>query len=280
VCKIKHKSQINEISIMDLATFEKPLILGHRGYMARYPENTMVSFLAAVEAGAQFVELDVTLTRDQQIVAMHDETVDRTTNGSGPVADYDLSALQQLDAGSWFHPRFAGERAPTLDEVLQKVAPKAHINIEIKSHQLTSLRMVGRIEQAVIDLVLARGVEKRVLVSSFDQEVLKRIKQFDPLMDIALLSKQSPSKETVAQCRALGVFSYHPLLAAIDRNWVEVMQRADVPVFPYNIDGAGDIRHAFSLGVDGLFANDPLLARQCYSANPHSALIDVNSLSS
>ena len=254
---------------MDLASFKKPLILGHRGYMACYPENTMVSFLAAVEAGAQFVELDVTLTRDQQVVVMHDETIDRTTNGKGQVADYDLNALQQLDAGSWFHPRFAGERVPTLDEVLQQAASRAYINIEIKSHQLTDPRMVGLIEQAVIDLVAARRVKKKVLVSSFDQEVLKRIKQIDPLIDIAMLSRQSPTKETVAQCWALGVFSFHPLLSAIDRDWVGEMKRAGVPVFPYNIDSAGDIRHAFSLGVDGLFANDPLLARQCYSANPH-----------
>lgn len=259
---------------MDLASFEKPLILGHRGYMARYPENTMVSFLAAVEAGAQFVELDVTLTRDQQVAVMHDETVDRTTNGKGQVADYDLSALQRLDAGSWFHPRFAGEQVPTLDDVLQQVAPRAYINIEIKSHQQTGPRMVGLIEPAVIDLVAARRVKQRVLVSSFDQGVLKRIKKIDPLMDIALLSKQSPTKKTVAQCRALGVFSFHPLLTAIDRDWVGEMQRAGVPVFPYNIDGAGDIRHAFSLGVDGLFANDPLLARQCYGGNLHDSVFE------
>ena len=252
---------------MDLATFEKPLIMGHRGYQARYPENTLVSFLAAVEAGAQFVELDVTLTRDQQVVIMHDDTVDRTTNGSGRVSDYDLEALQQLDAGSWFHPRFSGERIPSLDEVLEKVAPKAHINIEIKSYELTDCALNGQVEQGVIDLLLARGVEKRVLISSFDPEVLKKIQLLNPGIKVALISKRSPPDETVARCLELGAFSYHPHLDYIDRELVGALHKADVHVFPWNINDAGDVRHAFSMGVDGLIAKDPLLVRQCYSSN-------------
>lgn len=254
---------------MDLSAFEKPLIMGHRGYQARYPENTLVSFLAAVEAGAQFVELDVTLTRDNQVAVMHDDTVDRTTDGRGRVSGYDLDALQQLDAGSWFHPRFSGERIPSLDEVLEKVAPKAHINIEIKSHELTDCDLTGQVEQGVIDLVLTRGVEKRVLISSFDPEVLKRIQQLDPGIKIALISKQSPPDETVARCLELAAFSYHPHLDYIDRELVRTLHKADVHVFPWNINDARDIRHAFSMGVDGLIAKDPLLVRQCYSGNPY-----------
>jgi len=79
--------------------FEEPLIMGHRGFQTHYPENTMVSFMAAVETGAQFVELDVTLTRDHQVAVIHDDTVDRTTNGIGPVHSFNLKELQKLDAG-------------------------------------------------------------------------------------------------------------------------------------------------------------------------------------
>jgi len=249
---------------LDLTRFDKPLIMGHRGYQAQYPENTMVSFLAAVEAGAQFVELDVTLSRDQEVVVMHDDTIDRTTDGSGRVADYDLHALRQLDAGSWFDPRFTGERIPSLKEVLEQVAPKAHINIEIKAHQSTDSGLIGQVEQEVVDLVLTKNVRKRVLVSSFDSEVLRKIKQLDPAMDVALISKKSPLNETRALCLELGVFSYHPHLASIDRDLVETLHKTGVHVFPWNIEDAEDIRHAFSLGVDGLIAKDPLLVRQCY----------------
>ena len=249
---------------MDLTRFEKPLIMGHRGYQAQYPENTMVSFLAAVAAGAQFVELDVTLTRDQKVVVMHDDTVDRTTDGSGQVADYEYAALGQLDAGSWFDPCFAGERVPSLEEVLEQVAPRAYINIEIKAHQSTDSASIGWIERRVVDMAKARHVHKRVLVSSFDPEVLKRIKQLDPAMDVALISESSPLSEVRHLCVALGVFSFHPHLDTIDRHLVEMLHRSGVHVFPWNIESAEDIRHAFSLGVDGLIAKDPLLVRQCY----------------
>jgi glycerophosphoryl diester phosphodiesterase len=238
--------------------------MGHRGYQAQYPENTMVSFLAAVEAGAQFVELDVTLARDQKVVVMHDDTIDRTTNGSGRVSDHDLDALQRLDAGSWFHSRFTGERIPSLADVLERVAPKAHINVEIKAHQSTDPESIGQVEQGVIDVVAAKRAKKRVLVSSFDPQVLKRIKQLDPAMDVALISKASPLNETRALCLELGVFSYHPHLASIGRDLVETLHKTGVHVFPWNIEDAKDIRHAFSLGVDGLIAKDPLLVRQCY----------------
>ena len=255
---------------MDLTTFEQPLIMGHRGYQAQYPENTMVSFLAAAAAGAQFVELDVTLSRDQQVVVMHDDTIDRTTDGSGRVSDFDLEALQRLDAGSWFDPRFAGERIPSLIEVLEQVAPKAYINIEIKTHQSTDPGLIGQVEQGVIDVVAAKGAQKRVLVSSFDSAVLKRIKQLDPAMDVALISKESPLNETRALCLELGVFSFHPRLASIDRDLVAALHKDGVHVFPWNIEDIGDIRRAFSLGVDGLIAKDPLLVRQCYGDDHQS----------
>lgn len=264
----KGKTRISSVFKMNLTTFVKPLVMGHRGYQAKYPENTMVSFLAAVEAGAQFVELDVTLTRDRQVVVIHDDTVDRTTDGSGRVSDKDLGELRQLDAGSWFHPRFAGQRIPGLEEVLLRVAPRAHINIEIKAHKQTDPGLTGLIEQKVIDLVLANKVKQRVLVSSFDTEVLKRIKLIDQDMDIALISEQSPIKKIVARCRELGVVSYHPHLDFIDGDLVAALQKAGVYVFPWSIEDAGDVQRAFSLGVDGVIAKDPLLVRQCHNDDP------------
>ena len=249
---------------MNINNLPRPLSIAHRGFSACCPENTLAAFRGAIDTGAPMIELDVNLSKDRQLVVIHDETVDRTTNGSGAVNAFTLKQLSRLDAGSWFHPRFAGERIPALDEVLKQVAPRAHINIEIKSHQSTVPGLIGRIEQRVINLVSARRVKKRVLISSFDQTVLKRIKQLDPAMDVALISKQSPLKETVACCIELGVFSYHPLLASIDRDLVAALHRADVYVFPWNVEVAGDIKRAFSLGVDGLIAKDPAMVLEIY----------------
>jgi len=246
---------------------EKPLIMGHRGFQTHYPENTLASFMAAVKAGVQYVELDVTLTRDGQVAVIHDDTVDRTTNGIGPVHRYTLDGLRKLDAGGWFHPRFSGEHIPALGEVLEKIAGKARVNIEIKSHMRTTGAPVGEIEGAVVDLVRSKKMELQVLISSFDPAVLKSVRQLSTTIPLAYISKYSRHAETLAQCQALEVYSYHPNLEFLDRRQVNMMRQAGIYVFPYNINDENDICKAFDLGVDGLIAKNPILARMCYSGD-------------
>jgi glycerophosphoryl diester phosphodiesterase len=249
---------------MDIAMFEKPIVMGHRGFPARYPENTMVSFEAAVAAGARFVELDVTLTRDHQVVVIHDDTVDRTTDGSGRVSEFDLKDLRQLDAGSWFDQRFAAERIPTLSQVLERLAGRAYINIEIKSHARADSSLRDRLVQAVVALVKDNGAENRVMVSSFDSKVLAKVKQLHPDMTIAYISEHSDAVESVFHCRELGVFSFHPDLNHLAADLVRALQAEGVHVFPYNIYRIPEIQKAFDLGVDGLITGDPSLVNQLY----------------
>ena len=99
---------------LDLTRFTRPLLIGHRGYPARYPENTLASFEGAMQAGCDMIELDVTLTKDRKVVVIHDDTLDRTTTGKGPVRGHALAEIKRLDAGSWFDARFAAERVPEL----------------------------------------------------------------------------------------------------------------------------------------------------------------------
>ena len=129
--------------------FKRPLIAAHRGFSAQYPENTMASFEAAVQAGAHMIELDVTLSRDEEVVVIHDDTVDRTSDGSGPVRAFTLRELKQLDAGRWFQPRFSGEKIPALKEVLAAFKDRIWINIEIKPQDPLSNVPAGRIEEKV-----------------------------------------------------------------------------------------------------------------------------------
>jgi glycerophosphoryl diester phosphodiesterase len=98
---------------MNIHQLPTPLFIAHRGCSARYPENTLAAFKGAIDAGAQMIELDVCLSKDRHLVVIHDKTVDRTTNGSGAVKMLTLAQLRQLDAGSWFDPRFNAERLPT-----------------------------------------------------------------------------------------------------------------------------------------------------------------------
>ena len=109
-------------------------VVAHRGASGHAPENTLAAFRRAVELGARFIETDLQLSRDARFVAIHDDTLDRTTTGRGAVKDFTLPELRELDAGSWFAPKFAGERIPTLKEVLE-FARKADVALflEVKA---------------------------------------------------------------------------------------------------------------------------------------------------
>lgn len=118
---------------MNLTKLPQPLFVGHRGYPARFPENTLASFEGAMQAGCDMIELDVTLTRDRQMVVIRDDTLDRTTSGRGAVRAHTLAAITRLDAGSWFDSRFASERVPELWEVIQLTVGRCMVNLEIKT---------------------------------------------------------------------------------------------------------------------------------------------------
>ena len=108
-------------NIKTLEQIKRPWVVAHRGYRGSYPENTLVAFEAAIRANTDMIELDVSLTRDRIPVVIHDNTLDRTTNGSGPVSEHTLAELKELDAGSWFSTKFSGEAIPTLEELLMSV---------------------------------------------------------------------------------------------------------------------------------------------------------------
>ncbi len=142
------------------------LIIAHRGASGEFPENTLPAFAAAIEAGAQMCELDVQLTRDGAAVVIHDETVDRTTNGTGAVAAMSLAEIRRLDAGVKFGARFAGTRIPTLEEVLTLVRGRCALNVELKS---------AGVEREVCRLLRAHeALSSTTIVSSFDWDALAR----------------------------------------------------------------------------------------------------------
>ena len=110
----------------------QPLIGAHRGGAAYAPENTLASFAEGLRRGADMLELDIHLSRDGELIVLHDHDLTRTTDGRGYVHQRTVADLQRLDAGSWFDPRFAGERIPTLEEVIAFVARRAYLTIEVK----------------------------------------------------------------------------------------------------------------------------------------------------
>ena len=249
---------------MNLSSFKKPLIAAHRGFRAKYPENTRIAFEAAVQAGAQMLEMDVTFTRDKELVVIHDATVDRTTNGKGPVNSFSLKALKQLDAGSWFDSKFKGERIPTLSEILDDVGKKdVLLNIEIKPIEVSTQGDSGELVRTLVNVIKKRGLIPSVLVTSFNSGILKSIRRIDRRIPIGLNSKFSEGEETVTLCKELDVFSYHPNLAFLNAELIPILRKSDIYVMPYNVETCMDILHLQKWGVDGMCVEDPQMAASC-----------------
>ena len=241
---------------------EKPFIIAHRGYSARYPENTLVAFQAAMDAGADMIELDVSFSRDRQLVVIHDDILDRTTNGKGQVDGCDLEELKTLDAGGWFHPHFYGERIPTLEDVLDLVGGRSGINIEIKSSAYEADRPPDAIERQVVDLVLEDDLADTILISSFEWKLLENIRRINGEIRTALLSKESADPDSVAECRRLDAFSWHQNHKTLDEDQVALMHDAGIRVFVYTVNSQNRFRKLLKMGVDGVFTDDPLGFRQ------------------
>jgi glycerophosphoryl diester phosphodiesterase len=161
------------LNIKSNKNFKPPWIIGHRGYSAKYPENTLIAYQAALVAGATMVELDVMFSRDRKIVVIHDTTLSRTTNGHGTVADFTLAELSRLDAGSWFDAHSANQHLPELSEVLDLVKDRAYVNIEIKSNAYESHHPPDAIEKQVIEMLRQKNLLDTGMISSFDVNILE-----------------------------------------------------------------------------------------------------------
>jgi glycerophosphoryl diester phosphodiesterase len=242
-----------------LTTFKRPLIIAHRGYRAKYPENTLAAFSAALDIGVKMIELDVMLTRDRKMVVIHDATLERTTDGHGQVNSYTLQELKELDAGSWFHPRFAGERLPSIEEVLDLVRDRALINIEIKSNAYEAHHPPDAIEKQVVELVRRKNALASVLISSFEWKILENVASMEEAPAIALISKYPADGDNVGRCIRLNVFSWHPNCGELKYDQVKIMREQGIRVFPYNVDSPGEYQRMIQMDVDGIITSDPLL---------------------
>lgn len=162
-------------------------IYAHRGSSGTHPENTLVAFKHAANLNIYGVELDVHLTKDGKLVVIHDESIDRTSNGTGYVKDMTLSELREFDYGSWFSADFAGERIPTLEEVLDIFAETTHhVNIELKSDVFPYVGLGHK----VLHAIESRHMGDRVVVSSFDHEAIRDFKKSAPHINVAILSME------------------------------------------------------------------------------------------
>jgi glycerophosphoryl diester phosphodiesterase len=215
-----------------------------------------------MDAGVPMIELDVTLSRDRKLVVIHDATLERTTNGHGPVHDYTLAELKQLDAGSWFHPDFAEERLPELGEVLELVEARVITNIEIKSNAYEPHHPPDAIEKLIVEMVKKKNLQDSILISSFDRNILEQISLMEIAPQIALISKSPLERNTLEICKRLKTFSWHPAQQIVTPRQVRKFQAAGIRVFPYKVDTPEDCARMIGLRVDGVITDDPVSVRR------------------
>jgi glycerophosphoryl diester phosphodiesterase len=228
----------------------RPWVVAHRGFSARYPENTLVAFAAAADAGADMIELDVTLSADRVPVVIHDETLDRTTDGSGPVASRPLADLARLDAGAWFAPEFAGERIPTLDTVLARFGGRITLNLELKHEAFAPDGPPDALEAQVAALVDDFGVRDSVLVSSFDPRFLPRMPGF---------ARAALFEGPACEVADADIVALHPEATRLRETDV---RGSTLPVVPWTVNDESAMRRLLAWGVAGMFTDDPELLRR------------------
>ncbi len=241
---------------------EQPLIFAHRGARDVAPENTLAAFQAALEADADGVELDVTCCATGEIVIMHDDTVDRTTDGASRVADLSFSALRALDAGAWFGPAFAGQRVPTLEEALTLCAGRLRVNIEIKRHARRAPGGEG-IEARIAEMVRARGLQEQVIISSFDPLILARMRRAAPELPLGLLydDKSPPPVVRHASLALLKLDALHPRYNIVDEAFMRRARRRGWRVNVWTVNEPDAMRAMIALGVDAIITDHPARLR-------------------
>jgi glycerophosphoryl diester phosphodiesterase len=198
-------------------------------------------------------------------MVIHDATLERTTTGHGPVSHYLLDELKALDAGSWFHHRFADQRLPTLSEVLDLVNGRTMVNIEIKSHADDPRHPSDAIEKQVVELVNQKTLRDKVLISSFDIDILNQLASIGDSPGLALISKKPADNEMLKICKRLKIYSWHPDHRIVTYQQVQLMHAAGMRVFPYTIDTPEEYRQMRAMNVDGVITDDPFIARASQS---------------
>lgn len=255
-------------------------VIAHRGASAIAPENTLLAFRLAIEAGAEMIETDAHLARDGEIVLIHDADLRRTTNCNGSVADLHLAELSACDAGYWFTPR--GERrhafrglglaVPRLDDLLDLVRslePTVFINVEIKNlPSEIDYDPTNRLARALVKSLDGANAAFNVLVSSFNPDAIDRVKELSPSLRTAYLcGPRADLHARTAYAHARGHDAIHPHHSSLGRGErarriVDVMHGAGLEVNVWTVNEPQRMLELATAGVDGIITDDPALLRQ------------------
>ena len=246
------------------------LNIGHRGASGYAPEHTFAAYDLALEQGADYIEIDLQMTADGVLVALHDDTLDRTATApegvpeeycTGPVIEKTLEQIKMCDVGSWFGPEYAGEQIPTLEEIFQRYGTSVNYYIETKNPEAApgmEEELLRLMEE--YDLIKPAAKRWQVLIQSFSAESLQKIHALEPSLPLIQLYSSTETSESI-QASLAEVSTYAvgigPSQSDVDAALVEAAHALCVDVHPYTVNETFDMEAVIALGVDGMFTNFP-----------------------
>src|SRR5579863_465827 len=255
-CNLHHSRQYAlggepDFSARIAVVMRKPWVIAHRGASGHAPENTLAAYQRAVELGAGFIETDLHLTRDARFVAIHDATLERTSNGHGMVHEASLAELRELDAGHWFDRQYMGERIPTLEEILN--FSREHdvvFYLELKYDTAWGMH------HALVAALQNAQNTARTIVISFDPSTLAALRRLDPSIMTGVLFEDAKA-DVVKAALDVGARQICPRASLVTPELLAEAHRADLHVATWTVNKADDMRNLIALGVDGIMTDFP-----------------------
>ncbi|WIY53592.1 glycerophosphodiester phosphodiesterase family protein [Devosia sp. YIM 151766] len=243
------------MTISSLPGPKRDEVQAHRGASAVAPENTVAAFRAAAEQGAQWVELDVALSADGQLVVIHDGSVDRTSSGTGSLGALTREQIGALDAGTWFDPRFAGECIPSLAETIVALGELGlNANVEIKQH--AHHQSLDQLVRAVQADIAKRSSSTRIMISSFDAAALKAMHALEPELEMAMLWGQVP-EDWEQQLAAIPATTIHMHYKAVSIGLLEQMRERGIKVRAWTCNDPVQLVSFWDAGLTGVITDNP-----------------------
>ena len=232
-------------------------IFAHRGFSANYPENTMIAFVEAEKAKTDGIEIDIQMTKDGEIVIIHDEKVDRTTNGSGFVQQLSYKELRALNAGHRF--KYSNkESIPTLSELFEWMQGNSIIcNIEMKNNKISYEGM----EEKTINLIRQYGFEKRIIFSSFNHYSLVHSYRIAPEIETAPLLSDGIYQPWI-YANAINAKGFHPNYKRLNGEIIRASESNNIKVRAYTVNNSKTMRALMKEGISAIITDEPIIARE------------------